>query len=175
MNLIRPEARAAIWRWRETLFGLCLLLLALWWGLMAFGVLRYVAAALMVAGGLLVVAGLQRGRFRLGNSGAGVVQVIEGQLAYFGPQAGGAVALSELAMVSLDNRHRPSRWVLCQPGVEDLEIPVNATGGEALFDAFAALPEFQVDVMLQQLRHPSDGTVVIWRSAASAQQFRLEH
>jgi hypothetical protein len=44
-----------------------------------------------------------------------------------------------------------------------------------LFDAFAALPEFQVDVMLQQLRHPSDGTVVIWRSAASAQQFRLEH
>ena len=148
MNLIRPEARAAIWRWRETLFGLCLLLLALWWGLTAFGVLRYVAAALMVAGGLLVVAGLQRGRFRLGNSGAGVVQVIEGQLAYFGPQAGGAVALSELAMVSLDNRHRPSRWVLCQPGVEDLEIPVNATGGEALFDAFAALPEFQVDVML---------------------------
>jgi hypothetical protein len=103
------------------------------------------------------------------------VQVIEGQLAYFGPQAGGAVALSELALVSLDNRHRPSRWVLCQPGVEDLEIPVNATGGEALFDAFAALPEFQVDVMLQQLRHPSDGTVVIWRSAASAPQFRLEH
>jgi hypothetical protein len=56
-----------------------------------------------------------------------------------------------------------------------LEIPVNATGCEALFDAFAALPEFQVDVMLQQLRHPSDGTVVIWRSAASAPQFRLEH
>jgi len=175
MSLIRPEAQAVIWRWREALLGLCVLLLALWWGLTAFGLLRWVAAALMVAGGLLVVAGLQRGRFRLGNSGAGVVQVIEGQLAYFGPQAGGAVALSELAMVSLDNRHRPSRWVLCQPGVEDLEIPVNATGGEALFDAFAALPEFQVDVMLQQLRHPSDGTVVIWRSAASAQQFRLEH
>ena len=75
MNLIRPETRAAIWRWRETLFGLCLLLLALWWGLTAFGMLRYVAAALMVAGGLLVVAGLQRGRFRLGNSGAGVVPV----------------------------------------------------------------------------------------------------
>ena len=64
MNLIRPEARAAIWRWREALLGLCLLLLALWWGLTAFGVLRYVAAALMVAGGLLVVAGLQRGPFR---------------------------------------------------------------------------------------------------------------
>lgn len=175
MSLIRPEAQAVIWRWREALLGICVLLLALWWGLTSFGLRRWVAAALMVAGGLLVVAGLQRGRFRLGNSGAGVVQVIEGQLAYFGPQAGGAVALSELAMVSLDNRHRPSRWVLCQPGVEDLEIPVNATGGEALFDAFAALPEFQVDVMLQQLRHPSDGTVVIWRSAASAQQFRLEH
>ena len=174
MSLIRPEAQAAIWRWREALFGLSLLLLALWWGLTAFGVLRWVAAALMLAGGLLAVAGLQRGRFRLGNAGAGVVQVVEGQLAYFGPQAGGAVALSELAMVLLDNRHRPSRWVLCQPGVDDLEIPVNATGGEALFDAFAALPEFQVDVMLQQLRHPSDDTVLIWRSAASTPQFRLE-
>jgi hypothetical protein len=174
MSLIRPEAQAAIWRWREVLFGLSLLLLARWWGLTAFGVLRWVAAALMLSGVLLTVAGLQRGRFRLGNAGAGVVQVVEGQLAYFGPQAGGAVALSELAMVSLDNRHRPSRWVLCQPGFDDLEIPVNATGGEALFDAFAALPEFQVDVMLQQLRYPSDGTVVIWRSAASTPQFRLE-
>jgi len=84
------------------------------------------------------------------------------------------VALSELAVVSLDNRRRPSRWVLCQPGVDDLEIPVNAIGAEALFDAFAALPEFPVDVMLQQLRHPSDNKVVIWRSTGSIPQFRLE-
>ena len=174
MSLIRPEAQAVIWRWREALLGLCVLLLALWWGLTAFGLLRWVAAALMVAGGLLAGAGLQRGRFRRGSNGAGVVQVVEGQLAYFGPSAGGAVALSELAVVSLDNRHRPSRWVLCQPGVDDLEIPVNAIGAEALFDAFAALPEFPVDVMLQQLRHPSDNKVVIWRSTGSIPQFRLE-
>ena len=173
-SIIRPVIQVTLWRWREVLFGLGLMLLALWWGVTAFGVLRWVATALGAAGGLLAIAGVQRGRFRLGGDGAGVVQVVEGQLAYFGPDCGGTVAMSELAVLSLDKRQRPSCWVLRQPGVDDLKIPVDATGAEALFDAFAALPGFQVDVMLERLRQPAGDRVVIWRSATHKRQCQLE-
>lgn len=174
MSLIRPEIQAAIWRWRESFFGIGLLVMAAWWGLTMLGILRWLALALAVFGGLLVVAGLQRGRFRLGTEGAGVVRVVEGQLAYFGPDVGGAMAISELTVVSLDSRQRPPCWVLSQPGLTDLNIPVDAHGAEALFDAFSALPDFEVAVMLERLRQSGRDKFVIWRSAKTARQSRLK-
>ncbi|MDG2403475.1 MAG: hypothetical protein P8M25_00515 [Paracoccaceae bacterium] len=80
MSLIRPGAKAALWRWREAYLGLSLVFFALWWGSNSFGFLRWVASALGLAGGLLIIAGTQRGRFRMGAGGFGFVQVIEGQI-----------------------------------------------------------------------------------------------
>ena len=132
MSLIRPEAQAALWRWREVILGLGVVLLALWWGTTAFGFLRWVAGALGMAGGMLMIVGAQRGRFRLGADGFGVVQVIEGQIRYFGPVMGGAISMSELDFIELDRRQALPFWVLSQPGMDAVKIPIDAKGAEAL-------------------------------------------
>ena len=174
MSLIRPEAQAALWRWREVILGLGVVLLALWWGTTAFGFLRWVAGALGMAGGMLMIVGAQRGRFRLGADGFGVVQVIEGQIRYFGPVMGGAISMSELDFIELDHRQAPPFWVLSQPGMDAVKIPIDTKGAEALFDAFSALPELRTDFMLSQLQGQSRDRVVIWQRSSRALNCRLE-
>lgn len=108
---------------------------------------------------------MQRMRFRLGGGGPGVVQVDEGQIAYFGPLTGGAVALSELERLTLDHAAKPPHWLLDQPGQSALAIPVNATNTDALFDAFATLPGLRMERMLAELRKSGGHQVVIWERA----------
>lgn len=168
MSLIRPEARATLWRWREVLAGTALLGLGLWWGGGTSGILPWIGGIVGLAGAALVLAGLQRARFRTGSGGPGVVQVDEGRIAYFGPLTGGAVALSEIAAVTLDQSGRPGHWVLSQPGQPDLHVPLNAEGAEALFDAFAALPGFRTERMLSALRQRGPQAVPLWRRAGHA-------
>ncbi len=163
MSLVRAEARAALWRWREVVAGAAMLGLGLWWGLAGTGLLPWMGAALALAGAALALAGVQRARFRPGAGGPGVVQVDEGRIAYFGPLTGGTVALSELGAVALDPTGRPAHWVLSQPGQPDLHVPLNAEGAEALFDTFAALPGFRAERMLRLMRHPGRDPVTIWR------------
>jgi hypothetical protein len=64
-----PAARAALWRWREVLAGAALACVALIAALATFGVTRWVAAAGVAVGLLLVVTGLQRLRFGAGGGG----------------------------------------------------------------------------------------------------------
>lgn len=167
MSFVRPEARAALWRWREVLTGLGALVLGLWWVLGTTGLLQWVGGAVALAGAALAAAGVQRGRFRAGAGGPGVVQVDEGQIAYFGPLTGGVVALSEITALTIDHTARPPHWVLEQPDQDDLRIPLNAEGAEALFDVFASLPGLRTERMLAAMRngagHPPDRPEVIWK------------
>lgn len=162
MSLVRPAARAALWRWREVLVGAGVLALGLWWMLGAGGLLGWIGAATLLSGAALIVAGVQRARFRTASGGPGVVQVDEGRIAYFGPLNGGAVALSELSALTLDRRGTP-HWVLSQPGQPDLCIPLNAEGAEVLFDVFASLPGLRTERMLSELARRADHPVPIWR------------
>ena len=45
MSFVRPEARASIWRWRETLMGTAILALGLWWMLGTPGLLQWIGGA----------------------------------------------------------------------------------------------------------------------------------
>jgi len=162
MSFIRPEAQAAIWRWREIIVAAVVLLMGLRWVLGAFGLLFWGGWVLLIIGTALAVVGAQRMRFRLGVGGPGVVQVDEGQIAYFGPLTGGAVAVSELTQLALDHTAKPPHWVLNQPGQDPLHIPVNAEGTEILFDVFASLPGLRTERMLTELRRGGPHTVVIW-------------
>lgn len=166
MTFIRPEARAALWRWREVLVAVPVLALGLYWAT-GFGLLQWVGFAVLIAGGALALAGVQRARFRGQQGGPGLVQVDERQITYFGPLDGGAVAIDELSGVSLDARSDPPVWVLRQPGQAELHIPVNAEGVDALFDAFAALPGIRTEFMLAQLAKKPDHPVVIWSKPAA--------
>ncbi|MBY6090224.1 hypothetical protein [Maritimibacter alkaliphilus] len=152
MSFIRPEARAALNRWREVAIGLAVAALGLWWALTTFGVLKWVGVVLVLAGLGFAAAGVQRARFRSARQGPGVVQVDEGQIAYFGPLTGGIVALSELDRLALTGQGPSAHWVLSQPGAEDLHIPLGAEGAEALFDVFAALPGLPTRELLAKMR-----------------------
>ncbi len=170
--MIRPEAKDQLMRWREALTGGALLLLGLWW-LAGPGQLLTIPAIVMIIAGLaLIRIGFQRARFRSAGAGPGSVRVDEGQVAYFGPLTGGVIALGELQALSLDRRQHPAHWRLKQPGQNELMIPVNAEGAEALFDAFATLPGLKTARMLDALngRAESGGEqqVVIWHRDLSA-------
>lgn len=165
MSFIRPEASAAVWRWREVLVGIAVAVLALWWLAGPQGLLGWIAPVLLVAAGALIMVGLQRGRFRGAGNGLGAVQVDEGQVTYFGPLTGGAVALRELSRLKLDGSLRPAHWMLEQKDGPALMIPVDAAGADALFDAFATLPGLRTERMLAQLQDKPDATVVIWERA----------
>ena len=167
MSLVRPAARAGLWRWREALAALALGGLGLWLASRSGLIVWLGYGALAVAACLLLV-GMQRARFRTGSGGPGVVHVDEGQIAYFGPLTGGVVAVSDLTALSLDPTGRPAHWVLEAGTQPPLAIPLTAEGAEALFDAFARLPGLPVRHMLATLRRPGAQPVVIWRKASAA-------
>lgn len=171
-DFLRPEARAALWRWREVLGGVFTALLGLWWILGPGLLLGYIGYLLLVAGAVFIWLGIQRTRFRGPDGGAGAVQVDEGQITYFGPLTGGTVALREMQSLSLERSLFPAHWKLDQRGQPPLLIPVNAAGSEALFDAFATLPGLRTERMLAELNasHGKDHStgVVIWQKPAVA-------
>ncbi|SFE31978.1 hypothetical protein [Roseivivax sediminis] len=158
--MIRPEARAALSRWAETLAGLAVALLGILWATGSGGVLGWVVT---VAGAALAAAGAQRARFGMGGGGPGIVDVTEGRIAYFGPLDGGVVDLDALESLTLDPSGRPAHWVLGRPEEPPLSIPLTAQGADGLFDAFAALPELDTERMLREMRRRPDRPVVIWR------------
>lgn len=168
MSFVRPEVRALLWRWRELLAGAALIALGLWWALGVTGwLLNALGGLLALAGAALALLGLQRARFRDARDGPGVVQVTEGRVAYFGPLTGGAVDIAELTRLSLDRQGQPAHWVLRQPGCDPLHIPVSAKGGEALFDAFSALPGLRTEHMLRELHRAGGGESLIWQRQAT--------
>lgn len=164
MSFFRPEARAALWRWREVLAGAGLLSLGLWWAFGATGwMINGVGIGLLLAAAALIVLGLQRARFRAAGDGPGVVQVVEGRVAYFGPLTGGAVDIADVTRLGLDRRMHPAHWVLHQPGHDPLHIPVTAKGADTLFDAFATLPGLRTEYMLRELTRDTSNEVLIWQ------------
>ncbi len=163
MSFVRPEARQIIWRWREVFVALAVLLLGLYWALSGAEILGWLGYGIAALGGVLLITGLQRGRFRGPQGGPGVVHVDEGQVAYFGPLTGGVVALREMSALRIDPRGKPAHWVLSQPGQSDLQIPMNATGADALFDAFASLPGIRTEKMLAEMKNTTGHPVVIWQ------------
>lgn len=166
MTFFRPEATAAIWRWREVLVGSCLAVLALWWLAGPGGLLGFVAPVLLVAAGALIMVGLQRGRFRGAGGGLGTVQVDEGQVSYYGPVSGGMIALREMSRLTFDGGQHPPHWRLEHPDQPPVMIPVDAEGADALFDAFASLPGLRTERMLGYMRAAPRAPVVIWERAA---------
>ncbi len=175
MPLIRPEAAAFFSRWNEALIGAAVAALGLYWAIFTGGLLQYVGYVVIACGAALILTGIQRGRFRQGGGGLGVVQVNEGRVAYFGPLNGGMVDLGDLQSLSLDATARPPHWELVQPGVEPLMIPINAKGADALFDVFATLPGIRTEWMLQQMQSATVHRVVIWRKGPAVPRSNRLH
>ncbi|MBT8408119.1 MAG: hypothetical protein KJN93_00655 [Alphaproteobacteria bacterium] len=164
MSFIRPEVEGLLMRWRESLVGLAAVALGLFWVLTALGPVYLLGWVLVIGGALLAWAGVQRARFRLGAGGPGLVQVVEGQLAYFGPHDGGVVSIKDISRLDLAPGERGTgRWIITRGDGTSLAIPVNAEGAEALFDVFAALPGLATEEMLAQLTDSPNAPVAVWQ------------
>jgi hypothetical protein len=164
MSFLRPEAKAQLVRWRETLAGLGAAALGLWLVLTAYGVLFGLGVVLILGGAALAVAGVQRARFRQGSDGPGVVQIVEGRITYFGPFGGGAASLDRLAWLEVvPVPGAAGAFLLIEEEGERLEIPVDARGADRLFDVFAALPGFDTRAMLAAMRPPVRERTAIWQ------------
>lgn len=155
--MIRPELRAAFARWREAIIGGAVAALGLYW-VLGGGLLRIVGLAVLVLGVSLLVSGIQRGRFRQGSGGAGVVELVEGQLGYFGPQTGGVMAVADIRRVSRNG----DLWVL-EGGGTRLEIPADAAGAECLLDAFAMLPGLDLNAIVASVDKRTDSPRLLWQ------------
>lgn len=182
MSLIRPEVQQGLWRAREVIAAGAGLAVGLW--LMAQGgylliPLGGVLAALSLMLGLLA---WRRLRFAKAGDGPGIVTVDEGQIAFFGPDTGGFVALRELAELRLVTLRGMAHWRLRQTDGQTLLIPVAAQGAAALFDAFASLPGLDSGALVAALEArpappPGNGLpvvadlapgVLIWRRGTIA-------
>lgn len=162
-EFMRPEARASLWRWREALTGLALLAVGLWWTYASFGIVRVIGMILTLGAIILVIAGIQRARFRQTGKGPGIVQVAERRLAYFGPLTGGQMDIADLTRLELDPTGLPAaHWILTGVGGQSIAIPVNAQNADALFDLFGSLEGIQTAAMLDALSQTPDMRVTVW-------------
>ncbi|MDN5785690.1 hypothetical protein [Pseudorhodobacter sp.] len=179
MTLIRPEVRGGLWRWREVIVAIFMALLGLW--LMALGgfLLMPLGAVLAVVATGFGVLSWRRLRFAQSGEAPGIVELLEGQISYFGPNIGGSVALREMTELRLITAQGRRMWRLKQSDGQALLIPVGAQGAEGLFDAFAALPGMDTGALVAALAPPSAAgkaralvvaadTRVIWRHPARA-------
>jgi len=166
MALIRPEAAAALIRWREAIAGALLALAGLWLVSLGGAFFLVVGTLAVGLGAALMLIAWRRARFRHGADAPGVVEVVEGQIAYFAPSGGGGfAALSEIEEVgfTVTAAGRPA-WAIGQRGASALIIPMGAAGAEALFDAFLSLPGARAEPFLAAAhRRPAEGPVTIWR------------
>ena len=173
MSFIRPEVRAAAWRWREALTGVAIALFGLWWVSKTAALMTWIGLGVVLLGLAMVLTGIQRGRFRSPGDGPGLVRVTEAQIAYMGPLTGGMMALDLIDAIALDPTGKPLHWVLVARDGTRLHIPVTAAGSEALLDAFAQLPDFRTETVLDGLSRPGRVPRTLWRRAPPADRGRL--
>jgi len=168
MAFVRKEVKETIFKFRDAFAGIVISLLGGYWAVSQIGLLSIIGTSMAVAGALLIFAGIQRGRFRNGAGGAGVVHVDEGQVTYFGPENGGSVVIADLNRVELRPSNRAkTEWVFYDPGTDPLHIPTNAEGAETLFDVFSNLEGLQMEKMLAMLKSRQKKQVVIWQAKPS--------
>jgi hypothetical protein len=181
---IRPEVLALIHRYREALGASLVVLAGLW--LMVLGGYVLFPLGLLVGGVgvVLTVTALRKARFAQDVAAPGLVELDEAQVGYLAPEIGGFLSLDELVEIRLLVLRGKRMWRLKQADGQALLIPVDASGAERLFDAFANLPGMDTSALVGALNPapPTESTLslaaetrVIWRKQSSTRLARPGH
>lgn len=149
--MIRAEALATLARWREVALSVAVAGLGLWLAARGGSLFMAMGLGLAALGAALGLGALRRMRFAQNIAAPGVVEVIEGEVRYFGPAIGGAVSLADLSELRLISLRGRRLWRLKQTDGQALLIPVDAAGADALYDAFTTLPGLDMAALLSAL------------------------
>lgn len=161
MSFIRPEAAQLLRRWREVLVLSSMACLGAWIALRPGFLLPVGGWALLAFSMILLPVAIRRARFQPGSDGIGVVKLREGRVVYMGPETGGTVSLDELDALRLVIERTGRHWQLAE-GLQVLDIPVDAVGADALFDAFTRLPGLNSARLLEALEKLEPGEITLW-------------
>lgn len=156
MSLMRPEFRAGLARWSEVLWAAAMLAFGLWVAHLGGLVLIPAGLALAALGLGWGVTALRRMRFVRETGAPGVIEVDEAQIGYLGPNFGGYVSVEDLVELRLLTLHGRRLWRLKQADGQALLVPVDATGSERLYDAFARLPGIDMGAVVAALNAPGE-------------------
>lgn len=166
-HVIRRKLKASLYRWREAIAALLVMLIGLWvlsWGGWFYALLGALAALIGVA---LLLGAWRRLPFLRDIAAPGYVQLDEGAIRYYGARIlGGEIALRDLTQIKLMPLQGRAHWRLKSRTGEALLVPVDAAGAEVLADAFAALPGLDMAALSAALsRAGEDGFAArtLWR------------
>lgn len=163
-GLIRPELRAELRRWRESLIGGAVAALGLYWAAAGYGLLVWVGLVTALVGTAFVVLGIRSARFPASGDGPGVVEVVERQITYLTARGdGGVLSIDSLVRVEYDAR--ALNFVLSSDGAPPLVVPVRARGSDQLLDALTPLPGIRLDLPSAGPKpaHDAGHLFVIWQ------------
>ncbi|WBU60507.1 hypothetical protein [Paracoccus albus] len=169
MGLIRPELQAWLGPRKEFLAAIVCMAVAGWiatWGGWFYAALGFAGFAICAA---WMLGSWRRLAFHRDIAAPGLVEVVEGEIRYYGARAiGGTLSLRDLKEIRLIRLNGHDHWRLKTRGGEALLIPVEASGAEHLADAFAALPGLdmgRVSAALSQSGGPS--LRIVWTAPNS--------
>ena len=171
MSLIRPEVRAALWRWREVLIGAGVTALGANWAFTSYGLLGWLGWPVLIVGLGFLVAGLQRARVKPRSGGPGMIELDEGQLTYLHPENGLIVALPAVTRIEIETTGDGPfaddlYWRFFATGGQAARIPASAVGADRLFDALASFPGADYQMVIEASGSTSPHVFVIWQKEA---------
>ncbi len=178
---IRPEVLALLHRYREALGAGVVVVAGLWLVLLGGYVLVPLGVLVAVVGTILAVNALRKAQFTQNVSAPGLVELDEAQVGYLAPEIGGFLSLDELVEIRMLVLRGKRMWRLKQADGQALLIPVDASGAERLFDAFANLPGMDTGALVAALQPspPTESnlslaaeTRVIWRKQSGSRLVR---
>ncbi len=155
---VRPELRERMERWSEPALGAVVLALGLWTATRGGWLLAAGGGMVAALGAGWLVLGLRRMRFRGQGDAPGLVELDESRITYMGPQIGGSISVDELIEIRLLSLRGRRAWRLRQADGQVLLVPLDATGAEVLFDAFASLPDLSSAALVAALAGDSPAT-----------------
>lgn len=162
MSMIRPEVAAGLYRWREAIAAAVLCALGIWVFSLGGWLMQGLGGLIAVFALSLLVMGIQRGRFAPQGQGPGIVEIDEGQIAWYGPGIGGFISLAELSDLGLITVQGLRVWRFRQRDGQLLLVPIDAQGADQLYDALASLPGLEVRRLLAAVEASSD-VPFLWR------------
>ena len=167
MSFIRPELKASLTRWREALVGAGVILGAGRLALVTYGIPRGFFLSVVILGVGILIEGIRRARLPRDGGGAGVVEVDERQITYFGPEGGGGVSVDALRRIEIRTTDAGPFdsdffWVFFAEDRAPLIVPGNAEGAAQIFDALAVLKGVDFEKVIAAAGSSRSATYILW-------------